>query len=703
MDNGLRDEVQNKVLSTTKNNIVLEVATGFGKSYIAIRKIAQLHTSTSKILIVVPRNVLIDNWKQEFIKWHYQPLLPLITFTTYVSLPKHAGKWDIICFDECFKGTTEVLTERGFIPFKDLLETDTVAQYKEDGSIEFVKPIRLIKRWHNDKICNWTLRTGKCSKHVYLTPHHNQPYRTKSIKDVRVKEIQDLNFNYLTEIPVSGYNNSEESHLTVLDRIAIAIQADGTLQRHQRKESVYSIQIRRDRKKERLLALLKEYGNFTEINAGRPDYARYMIKLPSGDYKHLNNRFSVNMDKVKAEEFIQEIIQWDGSKLEGNSLYYSSKFKDNSDLVAAIAVQAGYKVMCCIEEDHRKENYSPMYRVYMRKKEFTGTQNMTKTYEDYNDFVYCVEVPSHMIVVRSEGYVFISGNCHHLSERCQEALEHFEVKHSLFLSATLKREHKEFIREWCKEDVEFINVSTKKAIDNDVLPDPKILLIPLELDNKKQECVWYPKEAWKNLPPSKVATFDYKDKWKAKKIKKTPYVLKCTQRQYYNELSGLVDWYKRKNYNPAMKNIWLHKCGQRLQWLSMNKLPFTMKIIKKVHSRFIVFCNTIAESQALRIPAVNSQIGFRNLDRFNSKEINSLVAVNCLNEGCNLVDCKVGIFNAINSSEVMQVQKVGRELRHKAPVIIIPFFKDTREEEIVDKWMQNFDKSLISTKTIDEL
>ena len=42
-------------------------------------------------------------------------------------------------------------------------------------------------------------------------------------------------------------------------------------------------------------------------------------------------------------------------------------------------------------------------------------------------------------------------------------------------------------------------------------------------------------------------------------------------------------------------------------------------------------------------------------------------------------------------------------LRHKAPVIIIPFFKETREEEIVNKWMQNFDKSLILTKTIDEL
>lgn len=69
----------------------------------------------------------------------------------------------------------------------------------------------------------------------------------------------------------------------------------------------------------------------------------------------------------------------------------------------------------------------------------------------------------------------------------------------------------------------------------------------------------------------------------------------------------------------------------------------------------------------------------------------------------NLVDCQVGIFNAINASDIYQIQKSGRLLRHSSPVIIIPYFKDTKEEEIVDKWMQNFGKSLIETKTIQEL
>ncbi len=53
-----------------------------------------------KILIVIPRLVLIQNWKDEIIKWGYEQYLPFITFVTYVSFPKKAGKWDIVIFDE---------------------------------------------------------------------------------------------------------------------------------------------------------------------------------------------------------------------------------------------------------------------------------------------------------------------------------------------------------------------------------------------------------------------------------------------------------------------------------------------------------------------------------------------------------------------------------------------------------------------------
>lgn len=63
----------------------------------------------------------------------------------------------------------------------------------------------------------------------------------------------------------------------------------------------------------------------------------------------------------------------------------------------------------------------------------------------------------------------------------------------------------------------------------------------------------------------------------------------------------------------------------------------------------------------------------------------------------NLTNCRVGIFCNLNSSEIVVKQRVGRILRHKSPIIIIPYFKDTREEELVEKMIEDYNKELIKT------
>ena len=47
----------------------------------------------------------------------------------------------------------------------------------------------------------------------------------------------------------------------------------------------------------------------------------------------------------------------------------------------------------------------------------------------------------------------------------------------------------------------------------------------------------------------------------------------------------------------------------------------------------------------------------------------------------------------------MVVQKTGRILRHKEPVIIIPYYVGTREEELKDKMLENYNPELIETIT----
>ena len=691
-----REEVLNEILSLKENNICCELTTGFGKTRIAIELLKK--RNCKQILIVIPRLVLIQNWKEELKKWNFPLLESCVIFTTYVSLHKHAGKYDAVVYDECFRGDTEILTSTGYKRFDALTENDLVAQWLDNGNIEFVKPIRLIKKEYDGEICKVHLKRGR---YVYMTPNHNQVYRTKQIPIWREKPIKELSFHFNTEIPTSGIGTGDSKDLSDLERLIIAIQADGSLQRHQINESVYSIQLTKDRKIQRFLQITKNL-SVSEIKA-RIGARRWLCKLPKGDAKLLSTFFDINMGYNRARQFIEEIIEWDGAILQGNNIYYSSKVKENADFVAAIAVQAGYEVFQSIEEDKRKETYSIIHRVFMKNRCSRTTQCMNKEFLPYKGYVYCVEVPSHKIVVRSEGVTFISGNCHHLTERCFEAIEEIESDNNILLSATIPRDKKYSIS-YNFPNTYFYKVSLKEAIDNEVLPDPKVYLIPLELDKKihKYNYIANPKGI-------KQVTCNYENRWNYIKDKRNKVTVFCTEWQYIHELSTKIEYYKRAFMtcrNERIKSKWLKLAGDRLKILSNLKTDFVSGILKKLkNERTITFCNSIEQTEVLGKYNINSKNkeSANNLSMFNKGKIKHITCVNMLNEGINLYDCKVGIFAVLNSSEIMIKQKNGRLLRHPEPVIIIPYYINTREQELVEKMLEDYNPELVTTTDINNI
>lgn len=63
----------------------------------------------------------------------------------------------------------------------------------------------------------------------------------------------------------------------------------------------------------------------------------------------------------------------------------------------------------------------------------------------------------------------------------------------------------------------------------------------------------------------------------------------------------------------------------------------------------------------------------------------------------NLTNCRVGVYAVLNSSDRMIAQKLGRLLRHPDPVIIIPYYRGTRDEELVNKMLENYNPDLVTT------
>ena len=60
-----RTEIKNDILQIKSNNLLLLLATSLGKSKLALDFISKnFHNNPGKILIVVPRLVLIENWKE---------------------------------------------------------------------------------------------------------------------------------------------------------------------------------------------------------------------------------------------------------------------------------------------------------------------------------------------------------------------------------------------------------------------------------------------------------------------------------------------------------------------------------------------------------------------------------------------------------------------------------------------------------------
>ena len=291
--------------------------------------------------------------------------------------------------------------------------------------------------------------------------------------------------------------------------------------------------------------------------------------------------------------------------------------------------------------------------------------------------------------------IIVSDEAHHLnSDKRLDLLSTLTFGNFIGLSATIPQKLKQYFQYEYHADI--VSCKLSEAIEDAVLPDPKIILFPLELDNTSQ------KESIEINPKAKGRTYygTYKELWTFKK-RKVHAIISCTEKQRLLEYNSQILWEKNvfsRTRQEFFKNRWLHDCGERIKYLANLKNDVVKAILSRLSKeRTITFCKTIEQANILGKYSIHS----KNLnsqaiyDAFNSKRINHISSVNVLNEGANLVDCKYAIFANYSSSEVCSVQRCGRALRHKSPVIIMPFYVGTREEEILTDMISGFNRDNI--------
>jgi superfamily II DNA or RNA helicase len=299
--------------------------------------------------------------------------------------------------------------------------------------------------------------------------------------------------------------------------------------------------------------------------------------------------------------------------------------------------------------------------------------------------------------------VIIYDECHHLSERCLSYFKYIQAQNIIFLSATVSRDKLYQLQLNTNYHLKVFKVTAKEAIKEEILPDPKVYLLRLVLDRKNIS-----RQIIKNPEAKTQKTIPYASRFSYARVKNLRIVIPCTQGQFYDELDSLVRWFKSKiNASPAMKMMYLRKAGERLKWLSNEKTDIIKSLLHSLGNyRTLTFCNSIEQSELLGKYCIHSKNkeGIEYLNKFNNGKINHITCVSQLDEGINLHNCQIGIYGILNSSTRLVQQRLGRLLRHPNPIIIIPYFTNTRDEELVKKMLEDYNPEKVTTiRNINEL
>lgn len=452
---------------------LLDAPAGSGKSYCSLALMEMLDIDT--VIIICPKKAVNDVWDEtitrvysepqsysmslpvlhgpnkpaefnindRFIVCHYEAIGKLNEYLDSVKIP---NKRFACLLDECLHPDTEVLTPTGFKSIKDVTTDDKVLQYNPDGSNSWVNPSRVVKKptleSHHYINSRWE---------QVVTPNHRMIYKEhqRRGKELFLEEKLSKDFypRYENKAIVSGFLvNNGKTKLTPLERLLIAIQADGSINYISGVSKFIKIEFHlvKERKINRLLDILKDVN--VDYSIYHSSYAngtgkRFLIRIPFEmlDFLKGYERYTKKIkyfdswvdlsDKSSewCEEFIEELIEWDGYKyspVDGvyKYVYYSTTDSANADIVQLIAANAGVRIKRSLSIDDRKETYNDVHRIYMMKVLLVNNQSTKKVINKYDEPVdfYCVTVPSGMFYVRHNNKVSVTGNCHAMNSHSSE-------------------------------------------------------------------------------------------------------------------------------------------------------------------------------------------------------------------------------------------------------------------------------------------
>ena len=314
--------------------------------------------------------------------------------------------------------------------------------------------------------------------------------------------------------------------------------------------------------------------------------------------------------------------------------------------------------------------------------------------------------------VKDNAYdIIVFDECHHVFSPKRLAILEEMSQYSIYvhniylLSATLSSGKIDQIEELFGKFTTS-TITLKDAIQNDILPDPKVYVVAMELDDKKVNQTIAVRKGDNPM----VVDWEHRNKYK---FKNTPYIIRCTQKQKNLGFTNEMEYWKQRyenSHNTFHHNYWVNLGSQRKRFLGELKTDAVYRVIQRIpkKKRFVCFCASVAQAGMLSSDkTISSKKSSKHnqeiIDRFNDGFIDSIYAVGMITEGMNLNKIDMGIITQLDGKERLFVQKQGRVMRSEDPVSIIFYFKDTQDEVYLKNALENIDAKYVQHIDINHL
>lgn len=534
----------------------------------------------------------------------------------------------------CYDKDTEVYTDQGWKYFKNLNGSEKILSRNQDGTSTFEKPLNYIKYHFKGQMHKYKSQNID----LCITPNHKifmKKYDTRTEQQYKLIASEDISVNrfYTTKeiidnkkmpkafvIPEYSYLkklNNGKTKIKTLPQLQLDSKefikflawylSDGSVY-YNEKENSYTISISQSSYSdtnvnniEDIKTIIKNLG-FTPNYDGRSikfknsQLGLYLKALGKSYEKYIPNEIFNFINKELALLFIETYEKADGTIDKSNCSKLFTTSKELSDQLQMITFIAGYTSKIHIDNRVGEKHYSEKCGNEITHNHICYVLNISKNKRnrnpiikrdkhmqllEYDDEVYCVEVPNHVIFIRRNGCCLWCGNCSH------QIVRHRIASFSQQSQRYVKLDQFDYIippaiSKYPKLKQEFIEhmERSQEAYDNLVSQ-----LIDIKMDNKYKYWFEEVEEQFFSMTVDEACKYDKDIRlfWKSMHEKEYNAIVKEAIEDARYVFPNACETKMVVTMNArSLYNFFSERCCERAQWEIRELANEMLKLVKEV-------------------------------------------------------------------------------------------------------------------------